>query len=71
MSKILENTYDGKKYKKKMKKALNTSKFSLISIYYKDLTKIGKETKDIMEKMKKNGKNMRIQEEEEEDREGN
>ena len=59
MSKIMENTEQSKKYKKKMKKALNTNKFSQINKYYKELTKTQKETKDIMEKMKKKGKNMR------------
>ena len=59
MSKIMENTEQSKKYKKKMKKALNTSKFSQINKYYKDLTKTQKEIKDIMQKMKKKGKNMR------------
>ena len=59
MNKIMENTEQSKKYKTKMKKALNTSKFSQISKYYKDLTKMQKEIKDIMQKMKKKGKNMR------------
>ena len=59
MSKIMENTEQSKKYKKKMKKALNTNKFSQINKYYKDLTKTQKEIKDIMQKMKKKGKNMR------------
>ena len=59
MSKIMENIEQSKKYKKKMKKALNTNKFSQINKYYKDLTKTQKETKDIMQKMKKKEKNMR------------
>ena len=59
MSQITENTEQGKKYKKKMKKALNSSKFSQLSIYYKEFTKGEKERKDIMEKMKEKGKNMR------------
>ena len=58
-SKIMENTEQNKKYKNKMKKALNSNKFSLINSYYKELTKREKETKDIMQKMKKKGKNMR------------
>ena len=59
MSKIMENIKQSKKYKKKMKKALNSSKFSQLSTYYKELTKREKERKDIMQKMKKKGKNMR------------
>ena len=42
-----------------MTKALNSSRFSLLSRYYKELTKKEKERKDIIEKMKKHGKNMR------------
>ena len=57
-SKIMKNTEQNKKYKNKMKKALNSNKFSLINSYYKELTKREKETKDIMQKMKKKGKNM-------------
>ena len=55
---IIENGEENKKYKKKMKKALNSSRFSLVSKYYKKLTKREKERKDIIEKMKKDGKNM-------------
>ena len=40
-----------------MMKALNRSKFSLIDTYFKDLTKIQKGTKNIMEKMKEKQKN--------------
>ena len=59
MSQIMVNVEHSKKYKKKMKKALDSSKFSQLSIYYKEFTKGEKKTKDIMEKMKKRGKNMR------------
>ena len=59
MSQIMENVEHSKKYKRKMKKALNSSKFSQLNIYYKELTKGEKEAKDIMEKMKKKEKNMR------------
>ena len=59
MSQIMVNVEHSKKYKKKMKKALDSSKFSQLSIYYKEFTKGEKETKDIIEKMKKKEKNMR------------
>ena len=56
---IIEYEEENKKYKKKMKEALNSSRFSLLSSYYKELTKKEKERKDIIDKMKKDGKNMR------------
>ena len=56
---IIEYGEQNNTYKKKMKKALNSSRFSLLSSYYKELTKREKERKDIIEKMRKNGKNMR------------
>ena len=59
LSLILENVKQNKKNKAKMKEALNTSKFSLIDTYFKDLTKFQKGTKDIMEKMKEKQKNKR------------
>ena len=59
LSLILKNREESKKYKKKMKNALNTSNFSLIDTYIKDLTKFQKGTKDIMEKMKEKQKNMK------------
>ena len=59
LNKIIENGNQNKKYKKKMKKALNRNKFSIINTYYKDLTKMQKGTKDIMQKMKEKQKNKR------------
>ena len=61
LSQILENEKKNKKYKKKIKKALNTSKFSLLDTYFKDITKMEKGTKDIMEKMKEKQKNMKFE----------
>ena len=59
---IIEYGEENKKYKKKMTKALNSCKFSLLSsCYYKELTKREKERKDIIEKMKKDRKNMRLE----------
>ena len=56
---IIEYGEENKKYKKNMKEALNSCRFSLLSRYYKELTKREKERKDIIEKMEKDGKNMR------------
>ena len=56
---IIEYGEENKKYKKKMKEALNSCRFSLLSSYYKELTKREKERKDIIEKIKKDRKNMR------------
>ena len=57
LNQILKNKEENKKNKKKMMKALNRSKFSLIETYFKDLTKIQEGTKNIMEKMKEKQKN--------------
>ena len=57
LNQIQKNREENKKNKKKMMKALNRSKFSLIEIYFNDLSRIQEGTKNIMEKMKEKQKN--------------
>ena len=57
LNQIQKNREENKKNKKKMIKALNRSKFSLIETYLNDLTRIQEGTKNIMEKMKEKQKN--------------
>ena len=57
LNQIMKNREEKKKNKKKMMKALNKSKFSLIDTYFNDLTRIQEGTKNIMEKMKERQKN--------------